>query len=202
MSDNTLSPPPLPARPLARPSSRRSLRSLSSNLDDPLSSPSPSPSLADTELASSPSGSTAGGGGQYAVYSSAKKRPSTNPLSDPSSPSTSSSSIPTPPFHPTISLAPPPLVSRPSNSTLPSPSGRSYARSVSEAKEQLQKQALKAELQGLGLQNDSWGAAIITKIAMTGEEGELSSIVELLKSGKVRHVLLLGTLSPLLDGSC
>lgn len=191
MADHTLSPPPLPARPLARPSSRRSLRSLSSNQDDPLSSPS----LADAEpVDSSPLGTAgAGAGGQYAVYSSAKKRPSGNPLSDstttaspPPPPSTSSSSIPTPPFHPTISLAPPPLVSRPSNSTLPSPSGRTYARSVSEAKEQLQKQALKAELQALGVQNDSWGAALVTKLAAIGDEGELSSVVQLVQSGKVR----------------
>ncbi|GAA5956996.1 hypothetical protein JCM3765_006664 [Sporobolomyces pararoseus] len=186
MSENALSPPPLPARPLSRP---RSLRSLSSNNDDPLSSPS----LADTDLASSPPFGTSAGGGQYAVYSSAKKRPSTNPLIDsntPSSPpSTSSNSIPTPPFHPTISLAPPPLVSRPSNSTLPSPSGRSYSRSVSEAKEQLQKQALKAELQTLGIQNDTWGAGLVTKLAAIGEEGELSSIVELVKSGKVTLLL-------------
>ncbi|GAA6020550.1 hypothetical protein JCM11491_000792 [Sporobolomyces phaffii] len=198
MSDNTLSPPPLPARPLARPSSRRSLRSLSSNHDDPLSSSSSSPSLAEAELSSSPTASISGGGGgggqgQYAVYSSHKKRSSANPLSDsfsPSSPpSSSSSSIPTPPFHPAISLAPPPLVSRPSNSTLPSPSGRTYARSVSEAKEKLQAQALKAELQALGLQHDSWGAAIVTKLAGIGQDGELSSIVELVKSGKVTLLL-------------
>ncbi|GAA5895468.1 VPS9 domain-containing protein [Sporobolomyces salmoneus] len=188
MSDNNLSPPPLPARPLARPTSRRSLRSLSSNQDDPLSSPS---SLADTEPSSSSPSSTPGGSGQYAIYSSVKRRPSANPLSDtPSSPpSTSSSSIPTPPFHPAISLAPPPLVSRPSNSTLPSPSGRSYARSVSEAKEQLQKQALKAELQKMGVQNDSWGAGLVTKLAAIGEEAELSSIVELVKSGKAALLL-------------
>lgn len=192
MPDPTLSPPPpLPARPLARPSSRRSLRSLSSNHDDPLSSPA----LAEPELSTSPTTSTPGG--PYAVYSSTMKRSSANPLFDgaassppPPSTSTNSTSIPTPPFHPTISLAPPPLVSRPSNSTLPSPSGRTYVRSVSEAKEQLQKQALKAELQGLGLQNDSWGAAIVTKMAGIGEEGELSSIVQLVKSGKVRLLRL------------
>lgn len=183
MSDNALSPPPLPARPLARASSRRSLRSLSSNNDDPLSSPS-SPTRAGEGPLSNSESSNTGGGGQYAVYSGAKKRTSANPLS--LSDSIHPSSPPAPPFHPAISLAPPPLVSRPSNSTLPSPSGRTYARSVSEAKEQLQKQAVKAELQSLGLHNDSWGAAIITKLAGIPDDGELSSIAEVVKSGKVR----------------
>ncbi|GAA5933274.1 uncharacterized protein JCM15063_001271 [Sporobolomyces koalae] len=196
--DQSASPPPLPARPIVRESSRpRSMRSQSSTHDDPLSSPSAGPAL--PEPSTSP-------GGPYAVYNSYKKRSTTNPLStdvtsatspprlSSSSTTTTSSSaspstIPTPPFHPTIALAPPPLVSRPSNSTLPSPSGRTYARSVSEAKEQLQKQALKAELQALGIQHDSWGAHMITKLGSISPDSESSTIVDLVKSGKVTLLL-------------
>ncbi|GAA6059755.1 hypothetical protein JCM10212_001963 [Sporobolomyces blumeae] len=208
MADKTLSPPALPARPLARPSSRRSLRSLSSNHDDPLSSSpaSPTPALAvaspsngdSAKSPSSPSHSAASSNGAYAVYSgsSTKRRTSFNPLaatadpaSTPGATSPAPSTIPTPPFHPTIALAPPPLVSRPSNSTLPSPSGRSYARSVSEAKEQLQKQALKAQLQGLGLAIESWGAAIVHRLVGLGEEGDGKAIHSVLKSGKITLLL-------------
>ncbi|GAA5902027.1 hypothetical protein JCM5296_007558 [Sporobolomyces johnsonii] len=201
---DSLSPPPLPARGLSRPTSRRSLRSLSSSdaQGDPLSTPPSTDAVA-------------AGAKQYAVYNPVKKRtslsgtgdgsranspgggaaaPSTalSPSEGPLSPVVAASSTmtsPPPPFHPTLSPNLPPLVSRTSNSTLPSPSGRTYGRSVSEAKEQLQKQALKAELQGLGLANESLGAAFVHKLAGLVEEAEWKGVMAALGTGKVTLLL-------------
>ncbi|CEQ41225.1 SPOSA6832_02914 [Sporobolomyces salmonicolor] len=200
---SSLVPPPLPARGLPRPTSRRSLRSLSSSdaQGDPLSTPPSTDAVA-------------AGAKQYAVYSPVKKRtslsgtgtgsgasspgggaaPSTalSPSEGPLSPvvaASSSMTTPPPPFHPTLSPNLPPLVSRTSNSSLPSPSGRTYGRSVSEAKEQLQKQALKAELQGLGLANESLGAAFVHKLAGLVEEPEWKGVMAALGTGKVTLLL-------------
>ncbi|BGP41256.1 hypothetical protein JCM10450v2_005296 [Rhodotorula kratochvilovae] len=181
----------LPRATLSRPSSRRSLRTSDGSTAHPLSAPA-----ADAQGTSS--------SGQYAVYSPGKKRanvggssgfplhtasplsPGEGPLSPPSGPA---STLSTPPFAPTTAPFLPPLVSRPSNSTLPSPSGRHYARSVSEAKEQLQRQALKAELQGLGLAAESAGAALVGRLAGIGDEAELKGLQELVASGKVTLLL-------------
>lgn len=181
--------------PLSRPSSRRSLKASDSASHNPLFAPT-------AERAG------AGGAGQYAVYSPGKKRatvsgssgfPSTtvstssplSPSDGPLSASSTSSAAPSPPFVPTTSPFLPPLVSRPSNSTLPSPSGRQYARSVSEAKEQLQKQAIKAELQSLGLSSESAGSALVNKLANLGDEAELKGLQAVLAGGKVRPAVAL-----------
>ncbi|GAA5889523.1 hypothetical protein JCM6882_007057 [Rhodosporidiobolus microsporus] len=176
---------------LSRPASRRTLRS----------SPSSNPLFAASEAASPESS------GQYAVYSSKKRSSvlgsasgagtsvfsgSASPLSPsegPLSPSTApSSATSTPPFAPTS--AAPPLVSRPSNSSLPLPAtSRPHARSVSEAKEQLQKQALKAELQTLGLSAESVGSALVGKLANLGDEAEWKGIQAALTSGKTTLLL-------------
>lgn len=185
----TIADPAATRSTLSRPTSRRSLKS--SDAAHPLLAPSQD---------STKTGS--GGTGPYAVYSAGKRRaagssgasfastsPSlVSPGEAPLSPSASatSSALSTPPFAPTSAPFLPPLVSRPSNSTLPSPSGRHYARSVSEAKEQLQRQALKAELQALGLATESAGAALVTQLASVGTEPELKGLQELVAGGKVR----------------
>ncbi|BGP17584.1 hypothetical protein JCM10213_001232 [Rhodosporidiobolus nylandii] len=184
--------PPSTKATLSRPASRRTLRSYpsSSSTDNPLFGGSSEPSQPEQA-------------GSYAVYNPLKKRasvlgafsgpaaPSTSsPLSPSDGPlSSSSSSVSSPPFTPTTAPSIPPLVSRPSNSTLPATSGRQYARSVSEAKEQLQKQALKAELQGLGLAAESVGSAIVYKLANLGEEQEYRDVQAAIASGKTTLLL-------------
>ncbi|GAA5864778.1 hypothetical protein JCM8547_009229 [Rhodosporidiobolus lusitaniae] len=186
---------------LSRPTSRRTLRSLPS-----------SDGSSDNPLFTSSSSSTSNSGG-YPVYTSSKKRSSVlgsgsvfvgtssasssstlSPSDGPLSSSISSASS-TPPF--TLTSAPnlPPLVSRPSNSTLPAQS-RAPARSVSEAKEQLQKQALKAELQSLGLSGDSVGAALVQKLGAQGGEGELKGIQAAIATGKTTLLLPAEKLDP------
>ncbi|GAA5822333.1 hypothetical protein JCM3770_001573 [Rhodotorula araucariae] len=178
---------------VSRPSSRRSLRTSDGSAAHPLSAPS--------------TDGQGQGQGQYPVYSPGKKRSlvggsglpahSASSLSpgegSPLSPSPSSgsagSTLSSPPFAPTTSAFLPPLVSRPSNSTLPSPSGRHYARSVSEAKEQLQRQALKAELQSLGLGAESAGAALVARLASVGDEADLKGLQDLIASGKTTLLL-------------
>ncbi|KAK4055886.1 hypothetical protein OIO90_003143 [Microbotryomycetes sp. JL221] len=175
-------------------SGRRSVRSAS--VEDPL--------LSSTSSFSSTSTVTTGGsGGEYAVYQ-AKQRTtgprssfvgSTSSLTAVSSnndtaaqqqpPSPASSA----PFAPTSTSSIPPLVSRPSNSTLPAPSGRAYARSISEAQERLKAQVLIAELQSLGLASDSAGAAIVQKLASVGQDAQWQAVNAAISSGKV--VLLL-----------
>ncbi|GAA5982476.1 hypothetical protein JCM11641_006127 [Rhodosporidiobolus odoratus] len=174
---------------LSRPTSRRSLRSIPSSLSasDPLFSPA-----SETSGAESTSG--------YAVYNPVKKRasilgaggpaaPVASPLSPSSEATYSSSASSTPPFLPVTSPNLPPLISRPSNSVLPTTSGRPYARSVSEAKEQLQKQALKAELQSLGLSPESFGSAIVHKLGALYEDPDLTAISAAIASGKITLLL-------------
>ncbi|GAA6011840.1 hypothetical protein JCM10207_004262 [Rhodosporidiobolus poonsookiae] len=191
-ASDTLSPPPRTT--LSRPASRRTLRSLPSSdgsTNNPLFS-----------LASSSSGTAEPAAQQYAVYSGKKRAAlptSTASSSSPLSPAegpltgapTTSSASATPPFSPSTPSNLPPLVSRPSNSTLPTSSGRSYARSVSEAKEQLQKQALKAELQSLGLSAESVGAAVVNRLANLGEEAEFKGTTLLLPAEKLDPSLAL-----------
>ncbi|GAA5905749.1 hypothetical protein JCM8208_000885 [Rhodotorula glutinis] len=182
---------PVPRSSVSRQSSRRSLRG------------SEHPLLASSSSQQDGQGSS----GPYAVYSAGKRRAagasngsltSTSPSSalvspgeGPLSPSSSApgSTVSSPPFAPTSAPFLPPLISRPSNSTLPSPSGRPYARSVSEAKEQLQRQALKAELQALGLTAESAGAALITRVASVGAEPELKGLQDLVARGKATLLL-------------
>ncbi|KAK4335731.1 Cystathionine beta-lyase [Rhodotorula toruloides] len=182
-----------PRATVPRPPSRRSVASSDGTSAHPLLAPS-----ADDGAASPSSGS-------YAVYSPGKKRAAVSgssgfssssvtpsPLSPnegPLSPSSASSATHTPPFVPTTAPFLPPLVSRPSNSTLPSPSGRQYARSVSEAKEKLQKQALKAELQGLGLSAESAGSALVNKLATLGEDADFKGLQAVLAGGKTTLLL-------------
>ncbi|BGP25733.1 cystathionine beta-lyase [Rhodotorula toruloides] len=64
-----------------------------------------------------------------------------------------------------------------------------YARSVSEAKEKLQKQALKAELQGLGLSAESAGSALVNRLATLGEDVEFKGLQSVLASGKATLLL-------------
>ncbi|GAA6028806.1 hypothetical protein JCM8097_007405 [Rhodosporidiobolus ruineniae] len=195
--DGTDSKDTTPKSTLSRPSSRRTLRSFPSS-DGSTSHP------LFAGPASSPSAEPAG---RYAVYNPGKKRaslagsgllspnsassPTASPLSpsdQPLSPLHSSSS--TPPFTPaTLTPTLPPLVSRPSNSTLPTTSGRPYARSVSEAQETLKKQALKAELQGLGLAPESIGAALVARLGAAGGEAELKGVQAAIGSGKVTLLL-------------
>lgn len=157
---------------------RRTARPASTS-DNPLAA-------ADAGLSASPNS------GQYAVYSSSKKRSSileppaatelaTSPSPAPPSPSTPS----TPPFAPTARPSVPPLISRPSNSTLPATSGRPYARSVSEARSMLQGQVLRSEVQSLGLGNDSTGAAMIQKLAGLSSEPEWAGVLKALATGNV-----------------
>lgn len=171
---------------------RRTLRTASTDVN-PLSA-------SDTPLGLSASST----GGQYAVYSGAKKRasvlgstfdpPPPAPVEPPPSAALptppSPSAPPTPPFAPTPQPSVPPLVSRPSNSTLPTTSGRPYARSVSEAKELLQGQSLKAEVQSLGLGNESTGAAMVQKVASVGKETEWVGVMKALETGKVGRPLV------------
>jgi len=186
---------------VSRQSSRRSLRG----------SDGAHPLLASSSQQDSQGTGTSTSSGPYAVYSAGKRRaagasggsftstsPSlVSPGEGPLSPSSSApgSTVSSPPFAPTSAPFLPPLISRPSNSTLPSPSGRQYARSVSEAKEQLQRQALKAELQALGLAAESAGAALVTRLASVGAEPELKGLQDLVARGKVRAVSLSSTLS-------
>ncbi|GAA5839559.1 hypothetical protein JCM9279_005979 [Rhodotorula babjevae] len=193
-ADSTSAGPTAPPSGVSRQSSRRSLRGSDPTTAHPL-------------LASSSSQQDSQGtsSGPYAVYSASKRRaagasgasftstsPSlVSPGEGPLSPSSSapSSTVSSPPFAPTSAPFLPPLVSRPSNSTLPSPSGRQYARSVSEAKEQLQRQALKAELQALGLAAESAGAALVTRVASVGAEPELKGLLDLVARGKATLLL-------------
>ena len=177
---------------LSRPSSRRTLRTVPSSSSDPASA---HPLLTD----STNSGSNAPG--TYAVYDkSSRKRAGSSSqsltvLSPPSStlspnegplaPSPSPSPSPSP-FAPSSTHSLPPLISRPSSTQLPPPAqGRQYARSVSEAKEQLQRQALKAELQDLGLSAESAGAALVARLGTLDDDVDLKSLSVVARSGKV-----------------
>ncbi|BGO92611.1 hypothetical protein NBRC10512_004290 [Rhodotorula toruloides] len=182
-----------PRTSVPRPPSRRSVASSDGTSAHPLLA------LSADDGAASPSS------GSYAVYSPGKKRAAVSggsgfssssvtplPLSPnegPLSPSSASNATTTPPFVPTTAPFLPPLVSRPSNSTLPSPSGRQYARSVSEAKEKLQKQALKAELQGLGLSAESAGSALVNRLATLGEDADFKGLQAVLAGGKITLLL-------------
>ncbi|ORY65625.1 hypothetical protein BCR35DRAFT_308555 [Leucosporidium creatinivorum] len=175
----------------ARSLGRRTLRTATTDVNPLSASDTP------LGLSSSPTG------GQYAVYSGAKKRASVlgstfdPPPPAPVEPSPSAASPtppspsapPTPPFAPTPQPSVPPLVSRASNSTLPTTSGRPYARSVSEAKELLQGQSLKAEVQSLGLGNESTGAAMVQKVALVGKETEWAGVMKALETGKITLLL-------------
>ncbi|GAA5987503.1 hypothetical protein JCM10908_001981 [Rhodotorula pacifica] len=193
---------------LSRPSSRRTLRSVPSS--DPAASAHPLlGSSADSASSSNASGS-------YAVYdkssrkragSSSQHSSSTSVLSPPSSvlsanegplaPSPSSSTVTTPPFTPSSTHSLPPLISRPSSTQLPPPAqGRQYARSVSEAKEQLQRQALKAELQDLGLSAESAGAALVSRLGTLEDDAELKSLAPAVRSGKLTLLLPAERLDP------
>ncbi|KPV74458.1 uncharacterized protein RHOBADRAFT_54275 [Rhodotorula graminis WP1] len=196
-ADSASADVPAPRTSVSRQSSRRSLRG------------SEHPLLASSSSQQQDSqGTGTSSSGPYAVYSAGKRRaagastgsftstspssalvsPGEGPLS-PSSSSAPGSTMSSPPFAPTSAPFLPPLVSRPSNSSLPSPSGRQYARSVSEAKEQLQRQALKAELQALGLAAESAGAALVTRVASVGAEPELAGLQDLVSRGKATLLL-------------
>ncbi|KAM0786432.1 hypothetical protein ACM66B_001896 [Microbotryomycetes sp. NB124-2] len=182
-SDNNASSDQRPA------SGRRSTREMSS--EDPL--------LAMTT-------SSTVGSSDYAVYQARRRsapRSSLNgnpsqlpsPLSLAQSAAHSSTSVEQPPspasapFAPSTTSSIPPLVSRPSNSTLPAPSGRAYARSISEAQERLKAHVLTAELQSLGLSNESAGAAIVQKLANVGRDAEWQSVSAAIASGKTTLLL-------------
>ncbi|GAA5827339.1 hypothetical protein JCM11251_003772 [Rhodosporidiobolus azoricus] len=180
---------------LSRPSSRRTLRSSpSSNPLSAWSDAAPSSDLNSGQYAiySSKKRSSVLGGGGSSIFSGSGTGPPTSSVAQgdgPLSSSASISSVPsTPPFAPTV--AAPPLVSRPSSSSLPlSTNSRPHARSVSEAKEQLQKQALKSQLQGMGLSADSLGAALLGRLANLGEDAEWKGIQAALTSGKTTLLL-------------
>lgn len=109
-----------------------------------------------------------------------------SPNEGPLAPSPSSSTGTTSPFAPSSTHSLPPLISRPSSTQLPPPAqGRQYARSVSEAKEQLQRQALKAELQDLGLSAESAGAALVARLGTLDDDADLKSLSVVIRSGKV-----------------
>ncbi|BGP56436.1 hypothetical protein JCM8202v2_004054 [Rhodotorula sphaerocarpa] len=128
------------------------------------------------QAANEPSQAASGG---YAVYDKTRRRTGSSsintsvvtptssvlsPSEGPLAPSpVASSTATTPPFAPSSTHSLPPLVSRPSSSQIPpATQGRQYARSVSEAKVELQRQALKAGLRDLGLTSESTGAALVT----------------------------------------
>lgn len=134
------------------------------------------PLLADDGAETSSSG--------YAVYHPAKTgRLSTPPPAAshlaPRGPLSPQAPAPSPSHHP------PPLVSRGSSSSAPT-IGRAAARSISEAKEKLQGQNLRAELQGLGIGPESVGNAMVNKLAGLQHGGEYQGILDALTSGKVR----------------
>ena len=175
---------------LSRSSSRRTLRTVPSSSSDPASA---HPLLSD----STSSGSNAPG--TYAVYDkSSRKRagsssqsltvlsPPSSTLSPNEGPLAPSPSPSPSPFAPSSTHSLPPLISRPSSTQLPPPAqGRQYARSVSEAKEQLQRQALKAELQDLGLSAESAGAALVARLGTLDDDVDLKSLSVVVRSGKV-----------------
>lgn len=183
-----------PTLSIGRAAGRNSLRSVLSS--DTLSThpllASPTDSGAPNGVSSSPSAGT------YAVYSGRKKPSALDPVPQPD-PSPTSSSLLHPgatppalhqrasPTSPTSATHLPPLISRPSSSPLPSTISRPAARSVSEAKELLRGQNLKAEVQSLGLANESAGWAMVQKLASLGKENEWSGVLAALGSGKVRY---------------
>lgn len=114
-----------------------------------------------------------------------------SPSEGPLAPSPSSSTATTSPFAPSSTHSLPPLISRPSSTQLPPPAqGRQYARSVSEAKEKLQRQALKAELQDLGLSAESAGAALVARLGTLDDDADLKSLSVVVRSGKVSDSLV------------
>lgn len=126
--------------------------------------------------------------GTYAVYSGKRKPPGLPLLSPaasgPPSPALSTTNRLPPPTSPAIAT---PLVSRPSDSNLPTTlsGGRPYARSISEAKELLQSQNLKSELHDVGLSPESAGALFVGKISALAGEKEWEPILTAVTSGRV-----------------
>lgn len=165
------------ASSLSRPGPARRTPSIPSP-NDPLSAPSTSPSVS------------------YPTYSFHKRKvslsgsiPSVSAVSSHDSPvsgSPSPSSLP--PTSPSSTPHLPPLVSRPSETSVPKgvPAGRPYARSVSEARQALLGQNLKAELQGLGVTSDASGAGMVQCLAGVGSAGdEWRNVKAAVESGKV-----------------
>ncbi|KAI5478917.1 VPS9 domain protein [Pseudohyphozyma bogoriensis] len=144
--------------------------------------------------ASSSSGGA--GGAQYSVYKSKRnslqgQTPAPSTTLAPPSPAEPIPSSPSPsPTSPKPSTNAPPLISRPSNSTLPSTLPRNPpSRSISEATAKLLTQRIKADVQGLGLGNESVGAGLVNKLGGMGKEGEWSAVFGAVASGKVTLLL-------------
>lgn len=203
-------------RALSASSSRRSLRSVSSAAAASSSDPAGAHPLLGggtaPELGSAPGGyavydknsrkqqqqqqrASPGGSGDSSAQSVRVLSPPTSTLSAhegplalaPSAGGASTGTTPPPFFGPSSTHSLPPLISRPSSTQLPPPAqGRQYARSVSEAKEQLQRQALKAELQNLGLSAESAGAALVARLGTLVDDADLTSLAAAVRSGKVR----------------
>ncbi|SCV74917.1 BQ2448_7946 [Microbotryum intermedium] len=211
---------------LGRSSARRSLRQASNEVLSAhplLASP---PAQAQSEMgmgtgigtgSNSGAGSAvtgAGTGGTYPVYSRSSTGsmmpPRTSSLNPDDRSMTTDSSSPSMPSS-SLTTAAPPLISRPSNSTLPygrpsaraqdptssssttTPSTRAYARSISGAQQKLQGQQLKAEVQALGLGHDSVGAMMVNKLVAAftnGEKADWSAVLGCL-TGTEKAVLLL-----------
>ncbi|SGZ21235.1 BQ5605_C021g09345 [Microbotryum silenes-dioicae] len=221
-NSRTTSPSPNPSTgSLGRSSARRTLRQSSNDIlsAHPLLA-SPPPHQNDLGASTGPGngngtgslGAVAGGGvgGTYVVYSRSTTTGSGMPTRTSSfhqddGSSTMADTLPSSP----LTTAAPPLVSRPSNSTLPyaKPSARNqdsssssmttttraYARSISEAQEKLQGQQLKAEVQALGLGNDSVGAMMVNRLVsafVKGEKADWSGVLGALTANE-RAVLLL-----------
>lgn len=178
---------------LSRLSSRKTLRTGPTSEDPTSAHPLDVPA---------PIGANSGSSGSYAVYDKGRKRTGSNSLSShvlsppssilsPSETPLAPSPVPssagtTPPFTPSSTHSLPPLISRPSSTQLPpAAQGRQYARSVSEAKEQLQRQALKAELRDLGLSAESAGAALVARLGTLEDDPDLKRLVPVVRSGKV-----------------
>ncbi|KAK4047400.1 hypothetical protein OIV83_005447 [Microbotryomycetes sp. JL201] len=192
-SDTGASPANVPrahTQPSQTPSlGRRSTRETS--IDDPLLGPAAAPPTADRASSS-----------DYAVYQAKRRSTQRSSLNGSTSQALSSpsavdqpSSLASAPFGPGSTSSIPPLVSRPSNSTLPAPSGRAYARSISEAQERLKAHVLTAELQSLGLGNDSAGAAIVQKLATAGRDTDWQYVNAAIESGKITPSFLLDHLA-------
>ncbi|GAA5864991.1 hypothetical protein JCM3774_003931 [Rhodotorula dairenensis] len=197
-------------RALSSSSSRKTLRTVSST-----SSSSSSTDPGAHPLLGGPAAEP-GAPGSYAVYDKNSRRqqrvgsgahsvgvvsPPTSTLAaheGPLAPSPSAASTATtPPFTPSSTHSLPPLISRPSSTQLPPPAqGRQYARSVSEAKEQLQRQALKAELQDLGLSAESAGAALVARLGTLEDDPDLKSLSAAVRSGKLTLLLPAERLDP------